>query len=180
MTGLSNTFTTARRGLRVLKPPRDLEERRSEVLAEAAEAGKSIRYARRDFSSRKTRMTALQNPKRTTAASTKGLENIIYDFYSVLPSEVRHVIMSVRNRTASGLDRIRPEHLKNLPPVLIDTFARLFTRPNARFLSSGKPTRPCCCIKRETHMTSATIALTLTQLRRNRSWRPWKTKVFST
>ncbi|ETN78100.1 hypothetical protein NECAME_18249, partial [Necator americanus] len=27
----------------------DLEERRAEVLAEAAEAGKSIRYARRDF-----------------------------------------------------------------------------------------------------------------------------------
>ncbi|KAK6727658.1 hypothetical protein RB195_005384 [Necator americanus] len=36
--------------------------------------------------------------------------------------------MSVRNRTASGPDRIRPEHLKNLPPVLINTPARLFTR----------------------------------------------------
>ncbi|KAK6742747.1 hypothetical protein RB195_010173 [Necator americanus] len=32
----------------------DLKERRAEVLAEAAEAGKSIRYARRDFASRKT------------------------------------------------------------------------------------------------------------------------------
>ncbi|KAK6739382.1 hypothetical protein RB195_008078 [Necator americanus] len=36
--------------------------------------------------------------------------------------------MSVRNRTAPGLDRIRPEHLKSLPPVLINTLARLFTR----------------------------------------------------
>ncbi|KAK6758780.1 hypothetical protein RB195_016170 [Necator americanus] len=41
----------------------DLKERRAEVLAEAAEAGKSIHYARRDFASRKTRMTALRNPK---------------------------------------------------------------------------------------------------------------------
>ncbi|KAK6748449.1 hypothetical protein RB195_001213 [Necator americanus] len=46
----------------------------------------------------------------------------------VLPSEIRHAIMSVRNRTAPGPDRIRPEHLKNLPPVLVNTLARLFTR----------------------------------------------------
>ncbi|KAK6736234.1 hypothetical protein RB195_019110 [Necator americanus] len=129
-----------------------LKERRLEVLAEAAETGKSIRYALRDFSSRKTRMTALRNPKGTAIASRKGMEKIIYDFYSdlfdshvhrlpphhlredgqvipeVLPSEIRHVIMSVRNRTAAGPDRIRPEHLKNLPPVLINTPARLFTR----------------------------------------------------
>ncbi|KAK6763239.1 hypothetical protein RB195_023809 [Necator americanus] len=79
------------------------------------------------------------------------MENIIYDFYSdlfdtyvhlppdhlmedrhvipeVLPSDIRHAIMSVRNRTAPGPDRIRPEQLKNLPPVLINTLARLFTR----------------------------------------------------
>ncbi|KAK6761580.1 hypothetical protein RB195_022593 [Necator americanus] len=35
----------------------DLKERRAEVLAEAAEAGKSIRYARRDFASRKMRVS---------------------------------------------------------------------------------------------------------------------------
>ncbi|KAK6756685.1 hypothetical protein RB195_014861 [Necator americanus] len=35
--------------------------------------------------------------------------------------------MSVRNRTAPGPDRIRPEHLKNLPPLLISTLARVFT-----------------------------------------------------
>ncbi|KAK6749273.1 hypothetical protein RB195_001711 [Necator americanus] len=129
----------------------DLKETRAEVLAEAAEAGKSIRYARRDFVSRKTRMTALRNPKGTAIASRGGMEKIIYDFYSdlfdshvhlpphclredgqvipeVLPSEIRHAITSVRNRTAPGPDRIRSEHLKNLPPVLINTLARLFTR----------------------------------------------------
>ncbi|KAK6762597.1 hypothetical protein RB195_023355 [Necator americanus] len=79
------------------------------------------------------------------------MEKIIYDFYSdlfdshvhlpphhlredgqviseVLPSEIRHAIMSVRNRTVPGPDRIRPEHLKSLPPELINTLARLFTR----------------------------------------------------
>ncbi|KAK6749248.1 hypothetical protein RB195_001697 [Necator americanus] len=129
----------------------DLKERRAVVLAEAAEAGKSIGYARRDFASRKTRMTALRNPKGTTIASRRGMEKIIYNFYSdlfdshvhlpphhlredgqvipeVLPSEVRNAIMSVRNRTAHGPDRIRPEHLKNLPSVFIKTLARLFTR----------------------------------------------------
>ncbi|KAK6762048.1 hypothetical protein RB195_022950 [Necator americanus] len=34
----------------------ELKERRAEVLAEAAEAGKSIRYARRDFASRRGRL----------------------------------------------------------------------------------------------------------------------------
>ncbi|KAK6761695.1 hypothetical protein RB195_022685 [Necator americanus] len=129
----------------------DLKERRAEVLAEAAEAGKSIRYARRSFASRKTRMTALRNPKGTTIASRRRMEKITYDFYSdlfdshahlppehlredghviseVLPCEIRHAIMSVRNRTAPSPDRIRPEQLKNLPPVLINTLARLFTR----------------------------------------------------
>ncbi|KAK6762398.1 hypothetical protein RB195_023205 [Necator americanus] len=88
-------------------------------------------------------MTALRNPKGTTIASRRWMEKIIYDFYSdlfnshvhlpphhlredghvipqVLPSEIRHAIMSVRNRTASGPDRIRPEHVKNLSPVLIN------------------------------------------------------------
>ncbi|KAK6763720.1 hypothetical protein RB195_024157 [Necator americanus] len=96
-------------------------------------------------------MTALRNPKGTTTASSKRMERIIYDFHSdlfdshvhllphrlredghvipeVLPSEIRYVIMTVRNRMAPGLDRIRPEQLKNLPPVIINTLARLFTR----------------------------------------------------
>ncbi|KAK6737640.1 hypothetical protein RB195_020009 [Necator americanus] len=36
--------------------------------------------------------------------------------------------MSARNLTAPGPDRIRPEQLKNLPPALINTLTRLFTR----------------------------------------------------
>ncbi|KAK6742833.1 hypothetical protein RB195_010227 [Necator americanus] len=100
-----------------------------------SELRKNTRYTRRDVASRKTRMTASKSPKGTTIASRKGMEKIVYDFYSdffnshvhlphlrkdghvipeVLPPEVRHAIMSVRNRTAPGSDRIRPEHLKNL------------------------------------------------------------------
>ncbi|KJH39657.1 hypothetical protein DICVIV_14461, partial [Dictyocaulus viviparus] len=47
---------------------------------------------------------------------------------NALPSEIRHAISSVRNRTAPEQDRIRPEHLKNLPPIIIKILARLFTR----------------------------------------------------
>ncbi|KAK6756227.1 hypothetical protein RB195_014557 [Necator americanus] len=59
----------------------DLEKRRAEVLAEAAEVERSIRYARRDFACSKTRMTALRE---TSIASRRGMEKIIYDFYSDL------------------------------------------------------------------------------------------------
>ncbi|KAK6763941.1 hypothetical protein RB195_024324 [Necator americanus] len=51
-----------------------LKEKRAEVLAEAAEAAIRIRYARRDFASRKTRMPAFRNPKGTTIASRRGIE----------------------------------------------------------------------------------------------------------
>ncbi|KAK6764650.1 hypothetical protein RB195_024828 [Necator americanus] len=104
-----------------------LKERKAEVLAEAAEAGKSIRYARRDFAIRKMRMTALRNPEEKTIASRREIEKIIYDFYSdlfdshvhfpphhlredghaireVLPSEIRHAITSVRKRTPPSPD----------------------------------------------------------------------------
>ncbi|KAK6740744.1 hypothetical protein RB195_008911 [Necator americanus] len=154
------TFEFARLCREAIKE--DFKERRAEVLGEAAEAVKSIRYARRDFASRKTWMTALRNPKGTTIASRRGMEKIIYDFYSdlfnshvhlppqnlredehvipgVLPSETRRVIMSVRNRTAPSPDRIRPEQLKNLPPVLINTLVKLFTR----YLSEFKVSKQC-------------------------------------
>ncbi|KAE9412484.1 hypothetical protein Angca_008742, partial [Angiostrongylus cantonensis] len=45
----------------------------------------------------------------------------------VLPSEIRHAISSVKNRKAPGPDRIRSEHLKNFPPVLVRTLARPFS-----------------------------------------------------
>ncbi|KAK6735293.1 hypothetical protein RB195_018469 [Necator americanus] len=92
----------------------------------------------------------LRNPKGPAIASRRGMGKVVHDFYSelfdnhvhlpphhrrenrnvvgdVLPSEVRHA-MSARNHTASGHERIRSEHLKNPPPVLINTLARLFTR----------------------------------------------------
>ncbi|KAK6761970.1 hypothetical protein RB195_022897 [Necator americanus] len=128
----------------------DFEERKAEVLTKAAEAEKSLRYAR-NSANRKTKMAALRNPEETSIALRRGMEKIIHDFYSdlfdshvhlpphhlredgqvipeVLPPRIRHAIMAVRNRTAPGPDRIRPEHLKSLPPVLINTLARLFTR----------------------------------------------------
>ncbi|KAE9412902.1 hypothetical protein Angca_006240, partial [Angiostrongylus cantonensis] len=46
----------------------------------------------------------------------------------VHPFEIQLAISSLKNRTAPGPDRIRSEHLKNLPPVLVSTLARLFSR----------------------------------------------------
>ncbi len=94
----------------------DLKERRAEVMNEAAEAGKSIRYARRCFTNHKTKMTALRRQDGTLTSSRKAMEKIIYDYYSnlfgshvclppcnerkddyvvpnVLPSEIRHAIV---------------------------------------------------------------------------------------
>ncbi|KJH43322.1 FERM central domain protein [Dictyocaulus viviparus] len=42
---------------------------------------------------------------------------------NVLPFEIRHAISSIRNRTIPRPERIRPEHLKDLPPILIETLA---------------------------------------------------------
>uniref|UniRef100_A0A7I4YYC4 Reverse transcriptase domain-containing protein n=1 Tax=Haemonchus contortus TaxID=6289 RepID=A0A7I4YYC4_HAECO len=129
----------------------DLKERRAAVLDEAAEAGKSIRKARRSFANYKTKMTSLRRPDGTVTASRRAMEKVIYDFYSdlfdshvylpthhlrrdeyittsVLPSEIRHATTSMKNCTAPGLDRIKPEHLKSIPPVIVKTLARLFTR----------------------------------------------------
>ncbi|KAK6761846.1 hypothetical protein RB195_022798 [Necator americanus] len=111
------------------------------------------------------------------------MEKIIYNFYSdlfdshihlpphhlredghviseVLASEVRHAIMSVINRTAPGPDRIRPEHLKDLPPVLINTLARLFTRylSECKVSKQWKTSKAVLLYKMEIHMTSTTIA----------------------
>ncbi|KAK6764545.1 hypothetical protein RB195_024753 [Necator americanus] len=78
---------------------------------------------------------------------------------NALPSEVRHAIMLLKNRTSPGLDRIKPEHLKYLPPVLITHWrsSSLDIFRNAKFLNNGKPARPCCFIRGETHETSATV-----------------------
>ncbi|KAJ1351727.1 hypothetical protein KIN20_007852 [Parelaphostrongylus tenuis] len=156
----------------------DLKERRAAVMAEAAEAGKSIRKAQRGFANYKTKMIALRYPDGTLTASRRAMEEIIHQYYSdlfashvllpsyklkedeyvvppVLPSEIRHAISSVKNRTTPGPDRIRPEHLKNLPPVLTTPWlgSSLATCQNARSLFNGKPARPYCCSKRETFTT---------------------------
>ncbi|KAE9413180.1 hypothetical protein Angca_005393, partial [Angiostrongylus cantonensis] len=52
----------------------------------------------------------------------------------ILPSEIRHAISSVKNRTTSGPDRIRSEQLKNILPVLINTLARV----SSHYLSEWK------------------------------------------
>ncbi|EYC14208.1 hypothetical protein Y032_0041g400 [Ancylostoma ceylanicum] len=103
----------------------------------------------------------------------KGKKKVIYDFYSnpfdshvhfpschlreygyvilsVLISRSRHVIKSVNNCTTPGSDRIRPEHLKNLLPVLVNTMASLLTR----YLSKCRYQ-----VKIGTRKTSAIIAL---------------------
>ncbi|XGW30151.1 hypothetical protein V3C99_009282 [Haemonchus contortus] len=133
----------------------DLEERRAAVMDEAAEAAKSIRKARRSFANYKTKMTSLRRPDGSVTASRRAMEKVIYDsdlfgshVYlpthhlrqneyiapSVLPSEIRHAITSMKNCTAPGPDRIKPEHLKSIPPVIIKTLARLFTQ----YLSESK------------------------------------------
>nr|CDJ86390.1 endonuclease-reverse transcriptase [Haemonchus contortus] len=119
----------------------DLKERRAAVMDEAAEAGRSIRKARRSFANYKTKMTSLRRPDGTVTASRRAMEKVIYDFYSdlfdshvylpthhlrqdeyiapsVLPSEIRHAIKSMKNCTAPGPDRIKPEHLKSIPQVI--------------------------------------------------------------
>ncbi|KAK6764757.1 hypothetical protein RB195_024908 [Necator americanus] len=98
----------------------DLKERRAELLPEAVEVGQSIRYTHRNFANRNTIMTALRTPDGRTTASRMVMEKAIHYFYSdlfdshvhlpphhlredghvilkVLPSEVRHAIMSVKN-----------------------------------------------------------------------------------
>uniref|UniRef100_A0A183F1Y0 Reverse transcriptase domain-containing protein n=1 Tax=Heligmosomoides polygyrus TaxID=6339 RepID=A0A183F1Y0_HELPZ len=42
---------------------------------------------------------------------------------------IRNAISSVKKLTAPGPNRIRPEHLKNFPPALINNLALLFTLP---------------------------------------------------
>ncbi|VDO38933.1 unnamed protein product [Haemonchus placei] len=129
----------------------DLKDKRAAVMGEAADAGKSIRKARRSFANYKTKMTSLRRCDGTVTASRRAMEKVIYDFYldlfdshvylpthhagqneyivpSVLPSEIRHAIMSMKSCTEPGPVRIKPEYLKSLPPLIVGTLAILFTR----------------------------------------------------
>ncbi|VDP37794.1 unnamed protein product [Heligmosomoides polygyrus] len=69
-----------------------LQERRAEVLAEAAEAGLSIRNARRNFANFKTKMTALRRPDGTVISSRRTMEKVIHDFYSDLFDSHVHLL----------------------------------------------------------------------------------------
>ncbi|VDP61986.1 unnamed protein product [Heligmosomoides polygyrus] len=66
----------------------NLKEQRAEVLAEAAEAGLSIRNARRNFANFKTKMTALKLPDGTITSSRKTMEKVIHDFSDLFDSHV--------------------------------------------------------------------------------------------
>ncbi|XGW33661.1 hypothetical protein V3C99_017797, partial [Haemonchus contortus] len=150
---------------------KDLKERRAALMDEAAEAVKSIQKTRRSFANCKTK-TFLCRPDGTVTASRRAVEEVIYDSTrisstatstcsphlrqyeyiapSVLPSEIRHAITSMKNCTAPGPDRIKPEHLKSLPPVIVKTLAKCPCR--------GKLARLCCCMKREIEKILAIIA----------------------
>ncbi|VDO18586.1 unnamed protein product [Heligmosomoides polygyrus] len=127
----------------------DLKKRGAEVLAEAAKAWLSIRNARRNIANFKTKMTALRRPDGTVASSERAwrrssttstpISSIATSTcpHAIFRGWIRrslcspfrdHAISSVKKRTAPGPDRIRPEHLKNLTPTLINTLARLFMR----------------------------------------------------
>uniref|UniRef100_A0A0K0DKD4 Reverse transcriptase domain-containing protein n=1 Tax=Angiostrongylus cantonensis TaxID=6313 RepID=A0A0K0DKD4_ANGCA len=105
----------------------DLKERKEAVMVEAAEAGKSIRKAHRCFAVYKTKMSA-------------PMEKIIQECYSDLFDSYVHDILYHRfslaksdmpfreKSNSTGPNKIRSQHLKNLPPVLMNTLARLFTR----------------------------------------------------
>ncbi|KAK6762226.1 hypothetical protein RB195_023080 [Necator americanus] len=83
------------------------------MLAEAAEAEQSIRHTRPNFANRETTMTALRTPYGAALAyHSKG---------PPFQSPTCH-------HTSPGPDRVKPEHLKYLPLVLINTLARLSTR----------------------------------------------------
>ncbi|VDM55743.1 unnamed protein product [Angiostrongylus costaricensis] len=116
----------------------DLKKRRVAVMIEAAEAGKSIRKAHRSFANYKTKMIALRRP------------------------EIRRAISLVKNRTAPGPDRMRPEHPKNLPPVLVNTLVGLSTRclPECKSLLITRPARPCYCSRKLKFTITASIAQT--------------------
>ncbi|EPB78373.1 hypothetical protein ANCCEY_02522 [Ancylostoma ceylanicum] len=107
----------------------DLKERRAAALAEAqGKASATPAETSPTKGNGEGHLRLLLGPLRHVHLPPRHLREDGYVIPSVLPSEVRHAIKSVKNRTAPGPDRIRPEHLRNLPTTLVNTLARLFTR----------------------------------------------------
>ncbi|VDP52268.1 unnamed protein product [Heligmosomoides polygyrus] len=74
------------------------------------------------FANIRTKMTALRRPDGTVTSSRTIME-VIHDFYfDLFDSHVfRLAISLVKKRTSPGPKTIRPEHVKNPPPVLTNT-----------------------------------------------------------
>ncbi|KAK6740785.1 hypothetical protein RB195_008934 [Necator americanus] len=86
----------------------DLKKRRAEVLAEAAEADKSIRYVHRDFSNRKARMTALHNPKGTTIASRRAWKKSSSTSTLISSTAMSTSLLTIRRKTDILFQRSSP------------------------------------------------------------------------
>ncbi|KAK6764798.1 hypothetical protein RB195_024934 [Necator americanus] len=115
----------------------DLKGRRASVSAEAAEAGKSIRHARRVIHLQdEDDCSPDPNSSRTAITSRSGVEKIIYDFSHLFGTHVNlpshHLKEDRRNRfrdSASAPQIFQSEHLKTLQPVLINSGGALHTLP---------------------------------------------------
>uniref|UniRef100_A0A7I4Z4D4 Uncharacterized protein n=1 Tax=Haemonchus contortus TaxID=6289 RepID=A0A7I4Z4D4_HAECO len=129
-------------------------------------------------------MTSLRRPDGIVTASRRAMEKIIYDFTlildshvylptynlgqdvhvvpSILPSQIRHDITSMRNApmrnecTAPGPDRIKADHLESPPSKPWPGFSRATCR-DAKCPLLGKLARPYRCIRREIQTTLAII-----------------------
>uniref|UniRef100_A0A183G640 Alpha-1,6-mannosyl-glycoprotein 6-beta-N-acetylglucosaminyltransferase n=1 Tax=Heligmosomoides polygyrus TaxID=6339 RepID=A0A183G640_HELPZ len=167
---------------KLCRAAKDLKERRVNVLAEAAEAGLSIRYARRKFSNFKTKITAPRCPDGTVTSSRRTMEKVIHDFYCdlfdshvhlpTMPPSARWMpcaLCSPFRDPTHDLDddepystRFRQHHyMKNHPPALTRrSFSEASCRSAAFHLTvvSGRPPGPSCCTRRETCRTLTTIA----------------------
>ncbi|VDO64173.1 unnamed protein product [Haemonchus placei] len=76
-----------------------LKERRAAVVDETVETGKSIRGPRRSFANYKTTMNSLRRPDRTVTIILLKGQRRRQDEYtapSVLVSEIRHAVMSMK------------------------------------------------------------------------------------
>uniref|UniRef100_A0A7I5EE19 Reverse transcriptase n=1 Tax=Haemonchus contortus TaxID=6289 RepID=A0A7I5EE19_HAECO len=106
----------------------DLKERRAAVMDEAAEAGKSIRKARRNLANQKTKMTFLRRPDGTATASRRAVEKVIHDHQLDLFDSRYMPTHHLRQNEYVATSFSLLKHLKRLPPAIVRALTRLFTR----------------------------------------------------